>query len=1429
MNNITDAFIRDQLSNKSKEELIQEIIGLKKRQEQQLVTFPGISVISKYENFLTGMEEKYRVLSSKICEAILIFHNGVIIEANNRSSELLEFSQDELVGKTLAEISFQKQFYLNDSIHSWEKFENAAFSGEKINIEWVFKRKNHEPLDAEISLFSLDLSSEKHIFLVARDISERIRLRHTLKLIAEEQVLARSGSWSIDIESGHTTWSDSLFLLHELPIAQSSPTLSNYLRKFVHPEDRSTLYEKIKNAVNSKEGFKIDVRIILPRNQLRYFYLSCNIQLDYRQKPQKIMGICLDVTERKELELQLLESKEGYKKLLEHLPEGVIIYKPERVLYANRSALEICGLSLDTSVHEKTISIFEFILPAYHEVVIEKIQKIGETGTMGVVEIKILNADGNIIDIESRSLLINYRGETCIQSIFSDISYRKKVEQSLLERERQLSTLISNLPGMAFRCRNDKNISMEFVSDGCLMITGYDPSEIIENRVTSYANLIHPEDRQYVLDTIQIALKAHRSYVLNYRLIHRNGSIKWIYEQGKGVYGDNADLQAIEGFITDVSRQKQAEQELMVSRENYKTLVDFLPDGVIIHLHGKIQFINPGIQRILKLSSIDNIIGKNFLDFVSPQFKTRVEQRILDTHKGYEQQPEEMQLFDSSGSSVDVEIRSRPFFFRGSEAVLEFIHDLTSEKQLLREQYRARIAEETNLILKEEISKRQKVQQELEQSRTYTRNILNSSVDMIIANDGDGNITEFNDAACKTFKYSVTEALNLKASQLYFSIEDYNAVRDGIKQNGVFEGEIVNIDRNGRKFVSSLTANGLFDDAGNLIGGMGVSRDITQIKADQEKLRNSEEQYKALFNQALIGITRIAIDGSFLKVNEHFSKITGFSAEELSSMNRTDLLHPADLPLLNLQFNDLISGKQNQVETQKRIIKKDGSIMDVLTNLSVVKNADGTPEYLVGVYEDITERLKAQQALFEQKAKLYAILESSTHLVFSVDRNFQLVSFNHNTQRLFESVYGITPFIGLKLDGREVFSSDKRNSLWGAKVASALSGEMEYFESDFMDKSGKQSFWEIFLSPVINNDGSITEVAGVGHNLTERKLAEQDARNQAAKLNAIFQSSSQQIYTVNSRRELSSFNEVYEKNALRDFGRKPVLGINVTKAVFELFSPEEAAYYLEAQDKAFQGIPQQYEYRKLASDGNVYYYQVYLDPIVLGDQAIEEVSYLVHDITERKIAQKKIVASLKEKEILLKEVHHRVKNNLQVISSILNLQKSYLKDDSIGDILGELQNRIISMAFVHENLYRANDFSTIDLNGYVSDLLRHIAQSFHRDHIRLQPDLMEKNIPLSLDQAIPCGLIINELVSNAFKYGFPDKKKGLVKVSIRENKGQIQISVQDNGVGFPKDFTFEQSPTLGLQLVTSLVSQLDGSIHQVQTKGVGFSVKFLIK
>jgi two-component sensor histidine kinase len=205
------------------------------------------------------------------------------------------------------------------------------------------------------------------------------------------------------------------------------------------------------------------------------------------------------------------------------------------------------------------------------------------------------------------------------------------------------------------------------------------------------------------------------------------------------------------------------------------------------------------------------------------------------------------------------------------------------------------------------------------------------------------------------------------------------------------------------------------------------------------------------------------------------------------------------------------------------------------------------------------------------------------------------------------------------------------------------------------------------------------------------------------------------------------------------------------------------------------------------------------------------------DITERKIIEQQVKDSLKEKEVLLQEVHHRVKNNLQVISSILSLQSNYVKDEKTLEILAESQNRIKSMSYIHETLYQTTDFSSIEFSNYLNTLASNLIHSYSYSGgiVKLVTDYDE--IYLTIDQAIPCGLIVNEIVSNAMKYAF-EGKDGDVYLSIKESQGKIHLRVADNGKGLPKDFKYEESDSLGMQLVSSLELKAE--------KGTDFLITF---
>jgi len=236
--------------------------------------------------------------------------------------------------------------------------------------------------------------------------------------------------------------------------------------------------------------------------------------------------------------------------------------------------------------------------------------------------------------------------------------------------------------------------------------------------------------------------------------------------------------------------------------------------------------------------------------------------------------------------------------------------------------------------------------------------------------------------------------------------------------------------------------------------------------------------------------------------------------------------------------------------------------------------------------------------------------------------------------------------------------------------------------------------------------------------------------------------------------------------------------------------------------------------------------QAVANPLV-RDGVVKGVVVNSRDVTEQKRAQEQVSTSLKEKEVILKEIHHRVKNNLQIISSLLNLQSRHIGDEGIREVFRESQDRVHSLALVHEKLYDSRELARIDAASYVRSLASNLFHSYgvNPDRIRFAVDVTQ--VELGIDSAVPCGLVLNELVSNALKHAFPDDREGRLVVELRrEDGGRMRLRVSDDGIGLPKDLDFRRAESLGLQLVNILVSQLDGSIEVTAGDGTTVEVTF---
>ncbi len=216
----------------------------------------------------------------------------------------------------------------------------------------------------------------------------------------------------------------------------------------------------------------------------------------------------------------------------------------------------------------------------------------------------------------------------------------------------------------------------------------------------------------------------------------------------------------------------------------------------------------------------------------------------------------------------------------------------------------------------------------------------------------------------------------------------------------------------------------------------------------------------------------------------------------------------------------------------------------------------------------------------------------------------------------------------------------------------------------------------------------------------------------------------------------------------------------------------------------------------------------------------------LRDRTERVNTEKKIKESLEEKEMLLKEIHHRVKNNLMIISSLLNLQSRYIKDKASQDIFKESQNRARSMALIHERLYQSTDLKRIDFGEYITSLANELFHTYVADPGLIELKINVDDIFLDINTAIPLGLIVNELITNSLKHAFPDGMSGEIIVNFHPIDEHYEFTVKDNGIGFPEDLDFQNTESLGLQMVTSLTDQIDGEIELDRNNGTEFKITF---
>jgi len=444
------------------------------------------------------------------------------------------------------------------------------------------------------------------------------------------------------------------------------------------PEKRAEMVRELQ-AKGSVQDVELSLRI--SDGEIRTCLYSAQI-IEYLDEPH-ILSMAVDITHRKRSEELLKKAEAKYRNMFMHSINGVAVYTAQKegedFVFAdlNKSAEKIDNITREEVAGKSVLEVF----PGIEEFgLLDVFKRVYRTGISEHFPISRYS-DNRIEGWRDNYVYKLSSGE--IVAVYSDETARRRAEEELQERERTLITLMGNLPGMAYRCRNDQDWTMEFISEGCYSLTGYTPSDIIGSKTIPYTRIIHPDDRDMVWQTVQSALRGKRHFQMTYRIITADKNQKWVWEQGIGIFSEKGDLIALEGFISDITTQRKAQSELRRSEEKFSKAFHASPDWIVITTLKDGIFIDVN-ETFLKNSgyTLGEVIGRSSIElgiWENDGDRAAMVEMIRE-HGGVRNL--EVRFRTKHGESLTMLLSSEQFSFGGEECILSIIRDITERKAI---------------------------------------------------------------------------------------------------------------------------------------------------------------------------------------------------------------------------------------------------------------------------------------------------------------------------------------------------------------------------------------------------------------------------------------------------------------------------------------------------------------------------------------------------------------------------------------------------------------------------------------------------------------------------------------------------------------------------------------------------------------------------
>ncbi|WP_377473427.1 MAG: PAS domain S-box protein [Microcoleus anatoxicus] len=748
-----------------------------------------------------------------------------------------------------------------------------------------------------------------------------------------------------------------------------------------------------------------------------------------------------------------------------------------------------------------------------------------------------------------------------------------------------------------------------------------------------------------------------------------------------------------------------------------------------------------------------------------------------------------------------------------------------------------------NQLLREEIIERWRTEEALRESQQQLELFFSQSLDGFLFvmldepvewNDAvdreqvldyvfeRGRVTKANDALIA--QYASTREEFIGQTLNFFLSHNWADGREVIRQ--LFEAGRIHIECDHRQFDGtpiSVKADYIciYDTYGRIVGYFGVECDITARKQAEAALKESEERFRQLAEniESVFWISDIPKD-EIIYVSPAYEKIWGIKCAELYAEPKSFLerIHPEDKQRIVGNLPKQILGKYDE---EYRLVKPNGEISWIRDRAFPITNATGAVYRIVGIAEDISDRKRVQKELQDAKQMYQQILDAITDIILVKGPESRIVwankAFRDYYQRENSELIGIIDAEFQEPEYTQQYLLDDARVFNTGEVGQIL-------EEPLKNSYGEVNYFDTIKSPIFDTEGKVVMTVGVSRNTTERKQAQKALRESEERFRQLAENIQDSFWLVSVElTDILYVSPAYEQIWGRS--REDLYAHNYNW--IDWVHPEDQNLLHQSFGRIVAGESTNTEYRILRPDGTICWVCDRAFPIYNESGKLYRVAGICEDISDRKFAESRLQGTLREKEVLLKEIHHRVKNNMQVISSLLELQAQYIDDEATLFLFEESQSRIHSMALIHEQLYQSDNLARIDIQNYVENLAANLFQSFGLYNDSIQINLNIEPIYLNIETAIPCGLIINELVSNSLKYAFIPTRKGEITINFLELVDtEFHLSIQDNGRGFPPGFDVENTETLGLRLVKMLAEQLDGEITIESKCGICYNILF---